>query len=76
LWDVVKSVLSFLFGTGFFVGFAWYLFKLENTPLDLEKEGDEDANKALEDLDDKSNKNKAKGKKGKEDKNSAKDEKK
>ncbi|PSN66422.1 hypothetical protein BS50DRAFT_635540 [Corynespora cassiicola Philippines] len=65
-WDLIKSIVSATIAIVITLGICWYLFLIEREMEDLEHVGNEDADKALEDMD-------GKGKKKKDDKNKKKD---
>jgi len=69
LWDVFRGFVSVVVGIGIVLATTWYFFFVEHKSWStgVEKEADEDADKALEEID--GGKGKKKGKqKGKNDK--------
>lgn len=67
LWDVTRGVVSVTAGLGLVLGTTWYVFMMEREGDGVEHVGNEDADKALDELEDEG-KGKKKGK-GKEEKN-------
>jgi hypothetical protein len=74
IWSIVKGVVSTIVGTGIALGGAWWVFDR----MGVEREGNEDADKALEGMDGEAEEKegKGKGKKSKQDEEDSKEGKK
>ncbi|KAF2681627.1 hypothetical protein K458DRAFT_237966, partial [Lentithecium fluviatile CBS 122367] len=50
VWHIVRAVVSSTVGIGAVIGASWWLFLVEHQEGSVEHEGNQDADKALEDL--------------------------